>query len=55
MSSGPDYFDLDSESASSASIANGHLEEYRTLRDEILRRFTFRLLSVGYSNAAVGC
>jgi hypothetical protein len=38
----------------SAAESDTRLEEYRTLREEILRRFNFRLLSIGYSNAVIG-
>jgi hypothetical protein len=55
MSNGSEFLDLESKQEPSATpMPVGHLEEYRTLRDEIMRRFTFRLLVVGYSNAFIG-
>jgi hypothetical protein len=44
----------DSPNHKSGPQQDAQLEEYRSLREEILRRFNFRLLSVGYTNALIG-
>jgi hypothetical protein len=47
MSKGPEEHAeaIETQSAPAAE-SDARLEEYRSLRDEILRRFNFRLLSV---------